>query len=277
MSPDHAEGQGLALPSYEKPPVIEVVCGVHFRPLGGLTIPFFGAFWQTIREQYPSTEEKPPLPPFIERLDPAASPPISMGDLSLEAFALPRVFFIDSSKSWVLQLQKDRFVHNWRKVDEESVYPRFPEVSERFFAAWRHFTEFCSEQKLGEIESLQLELTYINHIPLGEGWEKPSQIGNVLTEVSWRPDHSFLPEPESMGWNASFLLPDRQGRLHVQLRLGIRQKDKQTVLLCELTARGIQKGEALEPWFQMAREWIVRGFADLTSEHVQQAYWRRNA
>ena len=28
-------------------------------------------------------------------------------------------------------------------------------------------------------------------------------------------------------------------------------------------------------WFDLAHEWIVRGFADLTTEKIQQNIWRR--
>lgn len=273
MSPEQIRAQALALPSYESPPVIEVACGVHFEPMSGFTLPFFGAFWQTIREQYPTTEEKQPLAPVIEKLGPGDD--VGTHILGFNTVPLPRVFLIDDSKNWVMQMQRDRFLHNWRKTDEESVYPRFPTVSQRFFAAWHRFSEFCTREKVGAIQPLQLELTYINHIPLGQGWGRVCEVGNVVPDVCWRPDHSFLPDPESIGWNASFLLPEQQGRLHVQLRRGLRQKDRKTVLLCELTARGMNLGESIEPWFEMAREWIVRGFTDLTSEHVQKVYWRR--
>lgn len=249
---------------------------MQFKPLGAFTLPFFGAFWQTIRKEYPSTEEKPPLPPVIERLEPSSEGGTQIGGLMLEPLPLPRVFFIDESKNWVLQMQRDRFLHNWRKTDEDSIYPRFPAVFQRFLTGWQRFLEFCNREKLSGIQPVQMELTYINHIPLGEGWEKVSDINKVMPDICWRPDHGFLPDPESVGWSASFLLPERQGRLHVQLRRGIRQKDKKTVLLCELTARGISEGQPIEPWFQMAREWIVRGFTDLTSDYVQQAYWRRD-
>ena len=258
MSSDVTKAQSLALPSYENPPVIEVVCGVHFEPPNGFTLPFFGAFWQTIRDQYPVTEEKQPLAPVIERVKPGEDAVTQIGNIILEPLPLPRIFFIDHTKNWVLQLQRDRFLHNWRKTDENSVYPRFPMVFERFSTAWSRFSEFCDSEKMGTIKLLQLELTYINHIPLGEGWEKVTEIGNVTPEICWRPNHTFLPDPESMGWNASFLLPDSRGRLHVQLRRAIRQKDKRTVLLCELTARGMHDGASIKSWFKMAREWIVR-------------------
>ena len=44
------------------------------------------------------------------------------------------------------------------------------------------------------------------------------------------------------------------------------------------TARGqtVDKGKKqMWNWFDLAHEWIVRGFADLTTEKIQQNIWRR--
>jgi hypothetical protein len=54
----------------------------------------------------------------------------------------------------------------------------------------------------------------------------------------------------------------------------------QPLLVAELTVRGIGPDRSVEgmwSWFDLAREWIVRGFADVTGPDVQQNIWRRNA
>jgi hypothetical protein len=33
--------------------------------------------------------------------------------------------------------------------------------------------------------------------------------------------------------------------------------------------------EGMWTWFDLAREWIVRGFTDLTGEEVQKQIWRK--
>jgi len=37
------------MPSYENPPVIEVVCGVQFKPIKNFLSVHFGAYWETIK------------------------------------------------------------------------------------------------------------------------------------------------------------------------------------------------------------------------------------
>lgn len=274
-----SDGQTSPLPDYERPPVIEVVCGIQFKTMTDLTAPGFGVFWQRIRSEYPNVEEQPPLGEFTERFDKDALRAESQFEF-LAIPPMPRIFFIDGSGNWVMQLQKERFLHNWRRVKDDDSYPRFAAVSERFHSAWQAFLAFCREEQLSEPQINQLELTYINHIPQGEGWDSLTDVGEVLPDLAWRPKHDFLPSPESIAWQGNFLLPERRGRLHVSVRHAVRRADERPVLLCELTARGmppLAEPEQIQAWFALGREWIVRGFADLTGPTVQKEIWGRLA
>ncbi len=260
---------------YERPPVIEVVCGVQFHELSKLTAGLIGAYWTQIRDEYPETSSVPPLPHLVERpLRPALRKSQRM---RLNAAALPRTFFIHESRNWVVQLQADRFLHNWRNDAGDASYPRFPAVFQRFQDQWNRFRAFGEAESL-KIEVDQLELTYINHLPRGDGWNTLAEIGNAFPDLGWRRERSFLPSPEAMSWEAQFALPEEQGRLHVSISPGVHQDTQKEVILCELVARGIPPSLdefALTNWFFLAREWIVRGFDDLTSVQVQDSIWRR--
>lgn len=121
------------LPDYDHPPVIEVVYGFQFAPLVELQTPLVGLFWHSIRQHYPKFQEMPVLPPVIERPDQELRTETSFE--LLEGPPLPRLFFLDSEENWVLQLQNDRFLHNWKRVKDGDVYPRYHSVSEKFFEA----------------------------------------------------------------------------------------------------------------------------------------------
>jgi len=273
MSPHHPSGTSK-LPDFSKPPVIETVFGLQFEPLAGLNTPRIGAFWSKHRNQYPDTEEKPPLPPVVERYKDGDVQPAAL--MSLDVIPTPRVFLIDESGNWVMQLQKDRFLHNWRKVNDEDRYPRHRATSQRFFTMWASFQEFCEQERIGPASITQAELTYINHIPKGEGWSNFSAISELFPDLNWRKNRDFLPDPDVMGWQLRFSLPERQGRLYVTLKHGTRNRDKKELFLCELTVRGAPSADiALAEWFDIAREWIVRGFCDLTGRRVQEEYWGR--
>jgi hypothetical protein len=104
-------------------------------------------------------------------------------------------------------------------------------------------------------------------------------IGNVFPDFCFRVnERRFLPEPEGFSWRTTFVLPNKVGRLHVTIRNGISRDKNIPVLMIELTVRGIGNDKSIEgmwPWFDLAREWIVRGFADLGSDQVQKDVWRR--
>jgi hypothetical protein len=63
------------------------------------------------------------------------------------------------------------------------------------------------------------------------------------------------------------------GRLHVSLKMAT-TKEAKKIMVFELTARGFSNGP-MDDWFAVAHEWIVRGFADLTTDSIQKAIWQR--
>ena len=122
-------------------------------------------------------------------------------------------------------------------------------------------------------------MTYINHILQGEGWETINDVEKVFPNFSWQKGkNSLLTSPETINWQTSFVLPERAGRLHSRLQSALRRDDRRPAILFELTARGIGSYTTLEimwGWFELAHEWIVRGFTDLTDSQVQKDIWGR--
>jgi len=246
-----------------------------FKPLEGLLAPHLGLLWDRLKEQYPRCEEVPPLAPIVERFDDSPSVQLSITDKP----PLPRIWFIRENETGIIQVQRDRFLHNWKKVRPDDEYPRYTRVMELFRGHLATFDSFVKDIGLGGVEPLQYELTYVNHIPKGEGVEDLDRIGSVFPDFTWRPsDGRFLPMPEHINWRASFPLPERAGRLHVTIRNGVRREDDHPLLLLELTARGIGRDSSRDEmwkWFDLGHDWIVRAFADLTDKCVQRDVWNR--
>jgi len=179
----------------------------------------------------------------------------------------------------IIQVQRDRFLHNWRKVRPGDQYPRYHNVIQMFKDRLSRFQAFLDDRKLGTVVPTQYEMTYVNHIPKGDGWETINDIGKVFPDFAWQAsEQRFLSAPEGIDWRTNFLMPNRTGRLHVTIRSGVRREDGHRLLLFELTARGIGNDtspEGMWAWFDLARERIVRGFTDLTGHEVQKNIWRR--
>ena len=274
-------GNILMLPDYGKPPVIEVVCGIMFQPLLQLTTPHLGLFWETFKSTYPSCKEVAPLSPVIESFDDKPSSPhfpLAMSG-GIPPFLLPRIWFERLDERRLLQMQRDRFHLNWKKKEDTDEYPHYESVFSDFKNYLERFESFLSKNELGVIQPIQYEMSYVNHIPQGEGWSSLEDIHVVFPDIMWRanPDR-FLSSFERLNWTYSFLLPERSGRLHITVTNGVRVQDKRQMLVANITARGMgkqQSREAMYDWFDLAHEWIVRGFTDITSEDVQRNVWKR--
>jgi len=264
------------LPDFDSPPVREVVCGITFKSLDGLSAPYLGLWWQGMRDAYPKCVEQPPLAQVIERYD------RSRQRDQVEVFnvpPLPRLWFLSSDETRVLQVQRDRLLHNWKKVEANNEYPRYPRVLKMFRDALTSFESFLCAEKLGAIEPLQYELTYVNHIKLERQWSSLGGIGALLPDFSWRDAAvRFLPSLETVSLRMSFALPERGGRLHISAQNATQVSDQQEIVVLDLTVRGMpldKSRESMWQWFDLAREWIVRGFVDLTSTQAQVEVWRK--
>jgi len=260
---------------YENPPVVEVVCGILFTPIEQLLAPHLGLLWEKFKVGYPKCQEVPPLMPVIERFEQLSEPEMKISDTP----PLPRIWFLDADDNRIIQVQRDRFLHNWKRMCPEDEYPRYRIVIETFRRYLALFQSFLAEADLGGIQPLQYEMTYVNIIPQGEAWDDTSELGRVFPDFIWRVnDKRFLAKPDAFVWRTRFVLPDRKGRLHTKIEMGRRVKDEHPLLRFELTARGIGTDRSLDGmwgWFDTAREWIVRGFTDLTGSEAQENIWRR--
>ena len=204
------------LPSYENPPVNDVVCGVLFKALDKMLTPHLGVLWDSYRADYPTCQEAPPLIPIIERFGerPAQSKPEFA-----EIPPLPRVWFVHTNGNGLIQIQRDRFLHNWRRLRPENPYPRYEQVIAMFQDRLATFQKFLTSQELGTLVPLQYEMTYVNHIYKGEGWKHSGEVGKIFADFVWRDVASrFLPQPEAINWRTTFTLPNNQGRLHVSIQ-----------------------------------------------------------
>lgn len=263
------------LPEYESPPLTEVVCGVTFKSLDRLTAAHVGIFWGELQPEYPKVEEYPPIASPIEIFD---TKEVSTELEFTSVPPLPREMFLSEDDVFVIQLQRDRFIFNWRRLNEVNLYPRYPQVIEKFENNLRVFRDLTAKGSI-ETEPIQYELTYINHIPQGDLWEKSGEIGNIFPFSNLSFDGTVLKSPEHVNWRTTFLLPNKLGRLHATIRTNsLRRSDNKPVIFFELTVRGMASDTSdigRKDWFDLAREWIVRGFTDLTSNEAQEKLWRR--
>lgn len=264
------------LPDFAKPPVIETVLDVSFTPLTAWGIPHFGLFWHSIRDDYPTFKDQPPIIQQREELGQKAIKPLT---IAFELINQPeaRCWFEDASGARLIQVQHDRFIHNWRKTPGCGDYPHYEQVVRPAFKTeWERFCAFLEREHIGLPEVQQCEVQYINHVDL-DGWTSFADLVDALAEWPGTTDNGFLTSPESLAVNTSYLLPDNAGRLRIIIQPGVRNSDGSRIVQLSLVARGrpasSDTSEILK-WFDLGREWIVRGFTDFTSTKMHQI-WER--
>ena len=158
------------LSEFDSPPINEVVCGILFNPIEGFCASHFGALWNQFKSEFPKCEAQSPIVPIPED---------ELKDLN--TFPLPRVWFVEESGNRLIQVQRNRFLHNWRKRQSDDPYPGYDSVIADFEKYLARFKGFLTEERLESLDLRRYEMTYIDHIPKGEGWETLSDIGDVFT------------------------------------------------------------------------------------------------
>ncbi len=246
-----------------------------------MTTAHVGLLWQRYRDRLPEIEERAPLPPVTEGF---ALPSPPRAEVSFEDKPpTPRVWFVNEEKTELLQVQQDRFIHNWRKVGEGDAYPRYERIRDRFREEVLAFEEFLKAEHLGELAVNQCEVTYVNHVERAGEWQHHGEIERVLKNWTPLPAPAFLPVPEDATLRWRYRITGENGpvgRLYVAVQPSWSVADKRPVWVMNLMARGAPIGPGIRgafEFFDLGREWVVRGFADLTTDSLQHRWERVDA
>ena len=268
------------LPEYTKPPVSEVALSVMFAPLEKWRSVHAGVFWSKIKDRYPSTENYPPIANQMEVFDQDPKPLKSMTfRLDVHNPDAQRYWFLADPPTKLIQVQRDRFVVNWRKVKGDEAYPRYEkELRPRFAEEWNALIAFLKEQDLGEPEVQQCEVFYVNDMLRPDDWKEFSDSLSLFSHWWAKSPEGFLPLPSSLNVSGSFTMPDKAGRLHFTSQRVFRAIDEREAVHLQLFARGKPKSSSLDDilsWMDLGREWVVRGFTDLTSPEAHKLWGRK--
>ncbi len=266
-------------PDFADPPVIEVALSVGFDPLASYTNAHAGLFWQRFKGTFATVQEHPPFAiPFVnDSNEPAPH------ELQIVGGAPPiRTWLVASDGDELLQLQRDIFAYNWRKTVPTQPYPRYETVRSRFQEYFRAFIDFAGSEDLGTVVGPKsCDISYVNHIPLGEHMPTAGDLQELVLPWTSR-NTAFLPKPDRALLSLGFVIRDDNdkfaGQLTVDAKPAYRRSDRAGIVVLSMTARGKPIGTGIDgalAFFDLGREWIVRGFTDLTTPKMH-ALWGRN-
>jgi uncharacterized protein (TIGR04255 family) len=271
------------LPDFANPPVVEVALAVQFEPLTALRTPQLGFLWKDYRERFPKIEEHAPLDPMMERFGVPGPPQASVHFEMMHKPPVPRCWFLSEDDTELIQIQQDRFAHNWRKAGTDIKYTRYKRIRTTFRKELDNFAAFLAREKIGTLEPNQCEVTYVNHIISGQGWERHGEIGKVLALFETKYTEEFLPELEEGRVSGTYVIPGSDakplGRLRFSIAPAYRRADDKPIMVLTLVARGQPDGEGTDGvmrFLDTGREWIVRGFTALTTARMHEIWERRD-
>ncbi len=270
------------LPDFGASPVTEVVLGVQFGTLDRLLSPHLGLVWAEFRDRFPEIEEHPPLDFTFETFSDKA-PGLPMPRVQFELLTAPptpRVFFINTAKTELLQVQRDRFLHNWRKVGDGDAYPRFERMLATFETGFRQFEAVVGRENLGSVVPNQCEISYFNQIAMHSDqslFEAFARIFRPFTSALILDD---LGTPEDARFSVQYVIRENTGplgRLYVSA-LPARKLDGTKIVHLTLVARGKPLSADLagvSGFLNLGRRHIVRTFTELTTDEMHRV-WERN-
>jgi uncharacterized protein (TIGR04255 family) len=195
----------------------------------------------------------------------------------------PRCWFMNEKGTRLLQVQHDRFVLNWRKLDiDDEQYPHYENALRPLLVKeYGRFERFLRQEGLPAPVADQAELTYVNHIPAGEP-KGPRETAARFTSLwNGEPRGGVLPQAEDLLFSCRYVMRDERsaplGRLHVSMQSHYKVSDQAPLYVLQLTARGAPQGEGLEgalTFLDQGHAWIVRGFTDITTSEMHDL-WKR--
>lgn len=271
------------IPDFGAPPVTEVVLGVQFNSLERLMTPHLGLIWEEFRDNFGEIEERPPVDPafetFPEKVVGAAMARVQFQLVS--GIQTPRVLFMNEKKTELLQVQRDRFMHNWRKVEDGDVYPRFERLLDTFLSRYQQFDALIKREGLGTVVPNQCEVTYVNQISLPPSETPVAAFERIFGKLTVAIELDDLGKPEDARFMIRYVMRDRDrkpiGRLLITADPAFRADGTSTVQLT-LVARGQPVSaniEGVKDFLCLGRRLIVRSFTNLTSKEMHKTWERK--
>jgi uncharacterized protein (TIGR04255 family) len=265
------------LVDFEAPPVSEVVLSVQFAT-PAVDIAALAAFTTAVREAAPAISHQQVLPRMEETFDkPFFAPAFQIIE---QMASLPGTWFAGPD-GYLIQLQPDRLTLNWRREPNGAPYPGYAAIRSRFdshLAALRDAVQGTGHQ----IPAIDIcEVTYVNPIEIPgphQAFRHPD-LGRLINRLCAAPPDGFLGDPEDAQYQARWRIqhphvPDQAiGRLYLAASPHVAGDMQTPLYLVNLTAHVLPDKESTFDALNVAREYVVLGFKDLTTRDMHD-HWQ---
>ena len=236
-------------------PLNEVVLGVQFQtPLDIMTV---FKIIDIFKSDFPIIAEQSLLPSVID------SPDQPQVKKMLNTFC-SRKHLISPNSNMLIQVQPDRFLFNWRRVEENISYPRFDNIYDHFDIALEKLKLVIGADYESKLN--QLELTYVDHVILEDFRRNDFNPGNVF--------NFFNCDNDIKNINLEYSIPFEEigGVWNLLLKSALRKKDNKKLLVYESTCRGFLSLD-IRDWFEKAHEIQLMQFMEGLTDEAK-AIWK---
>lgn len=258
-------------PDFSKPPVHEVALGAYFDPIPSLGLVGIGELRRRWGERYPKLQEQPPAPPVFP--ESFGMMQIGVPTITFGPSAPTRVWFLSEDEQQLVQVQRDRLVHNWRRLLKDAEYPHYHTLRPQFERDAEDLHEFLASEGI-EARFVQAEVSYINQISIGQ-ISPAARIAQLIAPWSGQMSDGFLPDPEETQISLRFVITRPHddapaGRLYASVQPALRQNaggQVESFIQLQLFARGAPLGDGIDgvlAFLDLGHDWLVRGFRSLT-------------
>ncbi len=274
MSADHG-------PSFSKPPLVETAISLQFDPIEEFGNAHLGLFWDRggLSKEFVKLTDAPLIEQQFERFGAEQLFSHVGGWLRVNAAdGSARLQMANKTTERVIQVQNGRLVHNWRRVASVE-YPRFDSLLPEFMKVVGRFSDFVTKGLGKEIRWNQWEVVYVNMIEQEGLWGSPADWPFVLPALFGDAGRAGPGPWDSASGLWRFELPERQGRLHVEVQ-HLWNEPQATAgqrILLQLTARGPVRGQSdaeLKEGLNLGHDAVVETFVRVSSERAQE-HWGR--
>ena len=202
---------------------------MQFSEIEGLDAARLGLVWNKFRQDFPRVETQPPLGKILETE--GLPDPARIGFQIEDAPPPARMWFLTEDGTQLIQIQRDRFAFNWRKLDTDRKYPHYDQVRGDFVRQLEKFLDFLREESLEDLDPDQVELTYVNHILAEKRRDGLSPLEHSLRLWAGIPSEARIPDPELVSFQTQFPLREEQdflGRLYIQVTVPVSHPRQQS-------------------------------------------------
>lgn len=255
------------LPEFNAPPLDEVVLGVQFSPIQSYTSVDSWDIWALFKDEFPKVQEQPLLPRQFETFGgPLPQPSIQF---QVGAPIGSRLLFISMEENQLLQFQSDRFLMNWRKNPNHQPYPRFEGIVEAFKTHLTSLAKHLESELIHTISINQVEVSYINIIPVNNFADAKNWFNVWNIEVS---------NIDNLNMGFQEIIKDDTGQPYARLFHAIQPAytiEGNKVFNLSLTFRGKPRGNDVASainFLRIGREAIVFRFKQMTTDSAH-ANW----